>query len=112
MTAQIPLLLGVYGTSPAMFRNFTAGNLYQVPLGKPAETGKRKTGLECIDRGGVPILLAAQGSTPAFYVCRLPAESLISCQNQPPLKNSIPGWICHKPTSYDPETRLGYTYVY
>ncbi len=118
MTVEVPILLGV-DAGTGTIKNCTTRSIYRTVLGPPAAVFPpgipRKTGLECIDRGGVPVLAPllppATGKTD-WYACRFPIHSFAACGNGPvpAASTNIPGWFCYSPTVYN--AGWGETYAY
>ncbi|MBS1962612.1 MAG: hypothetical protein JST04_10375 [Bdellovibrionales bacterium] len=117
MRANIPLLFGVRivpaGVSfTRRLANCSSRDIYQVPLGPPGTLVgvTRKSGIECIDRGGMPIVWP--GST--YYVCKIPVSSWALCKtagvaNAPnDYSHNLPGWFCLQAS----DAAEGFTYVY
>ena len=92
MRANIPILFAV--DSGNRLWSCTTRALYALPLGpNPLPLGVTpKTGLECLDRGGTPVIEAGTN----WYVCRVPASAWNTCSPNPTL-NGLPGWVCLHP---------------
>lgn len=117
MTAQIPLLLVVETVAGIqIIKGCTTRSIFRVVLGPPNANlpaslpadWVRKSGLECIDRGGTSV---REPTGLDWFVCRLPTSSQLSCSNIPP-QTDLPGWVCHIPTAIDLVSRTGVTYAY
>lgn len=109
MTGQVPLILGVVGN---FVRTCTTRSLYQVELGPPGTIStQRKSGLECVDRGGVPIIDPDAPENAPWYVCRLPISTFLACDLDKK-KSNLPGWNCHRSTVTDLVTKTGFTDVF
>jgi hypothetical protein len=97
MSGTIPLILLVRA---GVILNCTKRDLYRVELGP--KTGfpagvTRKIGLECIDRGGMPI----QAPDQDWFVCRIPIVNFGVCNTEGAVNaglNNLPGWWCYRKT--------------
>lgn len=108
MTAQVPLLLGV--DSLQRVQMCATRSMYQVELGPPGVISvQRKSGVECIDRGGVPIIDPESPENAPWYVCRLPISTFLACSTE---RSNLPGWVCRRPTVINQTTKTGFTDVY
>jgi hypothetical protein len=89
MNASIPIVfLVVPGAIPRAVQ-CTTRPVYTLDLGPPVlpPNVQRKTGIECIDRGGTPIVQPGQ----SWYACQFPVSSYQTCSNT---VTNLPGWIC------------------
>lgn len=114
MRGSVPILFGVKRVGfPAVLhiQNCTAREIYRVQLGPPGVLPAgvtRKSGAECIDRGGMPVLAAGQ----AYYLCAIPTSAWAVCDTTGSVNagnNNLPGWYCAQAT---PASGAGLTYVY
>jgi hypothetical protein len=112
MFANIPLLFGV--TPAGLVRNCTKRGIFQIELGPPTLPAgvTRKSGVECIDRGGMPLIAAGTD----WYVCRIPISAYGVCKTtgtycaDSNADCNLPGWYCQQAT--DPLVNGGETFVY
>jgi hypothetical protein len=91
MRGTIPILFEVDNTSA--IQNCSTRSIYSIPLGPPGSIAPiaRKSGLECIDRGGTPVKEAGQ----EWFVCALPTSSWQLCDGIS--ATTLPGWNCLHP---------------
>ncbi len=98
LRTTLPIVLQVTPGANPVPTSCTTRSLYAVELG-PMPQVLKKSGLECFDRGGTPVINPAIGN---FYVCALPNTTLLNCNsiNNTPDSNAPygpihpEGWIC------------------
>ncbi len=119
MTADIPIILGTLTSGPELIMNCSTRAIYRVELGPPdgalpalmPNGWVRKSGLECIDRGGSPVLAPDLLPGQSWYVCSLPRSSSIVCNKEQNISN-LPGWYCYKSFELNLATQTGFSYAY
>lgn len=122
MRTNIPVLFLVDNNSaPHQLIRCTTRSLYMVqlgPLDPPNGPGlpagiRRKSGMECFDRGGTPVPVGPAGAT--WYYCAIPETALLNCRsinylypNSSGAEQNPEGWHCDDGASGNPKVAYAY----